>query len=106
MTPVSKIILLGNHPSNGENVDIAEAPTSQMSSESLQDEIQTLQQLKNDMEAMRADFAEFRSDLPIMLANSQAGNSGPLYNPTVPGWVLLTAPNPTTRDELRVFTSE
>lgn len=51
-----------------------------------------------------------RSDeLPVLLANSQAGGLGRLYNPTAiaNGWApLLAQPNPTTRDELLHFTSK
>ena len=50
------------------------------------------------------------TELPIILANSQAGPRGPLYNPTLmqgQGWApLLAAPNPRTRDELLIFTGE
>ena len=49
------------------------------------------------------------TELPIILSNSRAGFSGPLYNPTqmAQGWApLLAAPNPRTRDELTTFTSE
>jgi hypothetical protein len=52
------------------------------------------------------DIAAMRNEQPILLANSQAGNREPLYNPTIPGWVLLAPPHPTTRDELFVFTRE
>ena len=66
-------------------------------------------QIANDVAFLRQRTAE----LPIILANSQAGPRGPLYNPTLmqaqgwPGWApLLAAPNPRTRDELLVFTGE
>jgi hypothetical protein len=52
------------------------------------------------------DIAAMRNEQPILLANSQAGNREPLFNPTVPGWVLLAPPHPTTRDQLFVFTRE
>ncbi len=52
------------------------------------------------------DIAAIRAEQPILLANSQAGNHGPLYDPTLPGWVLLGFPHPTTRDELVTFTRE
>lgn len=45
-------------------------------------------------------------ELPIMLANGNAGPRGPLLDPTqvVDGLApLLTAPNPTTRDQLMSF---
>jgi len=52
------------------------------------------------------DIAAMRHEQPILLANSQAGNHEPLYDPTVPGWVLLAPPHPTTRDQLKSFTRE
>jgi len=65
-----------------------------------------VQQIANDVAFLRQRTTE----LPIILANSQAGPRGPLYNPTLmqaQGWApLLAAPNPRTRDELLVFTSE
>jgi len=44
-----------------------------------------------------------QSELPIILANSQAGNRGPLLDPTVLGRELLTTPNPRTLEELRML---
>ena len=63
-------------------------------------------QIANDVAFLRQRSTE----LPIILANSQAGPRGPLYNPTLmqgQGWApLLAAPNPRTRDELLIFTGE
>jgi hypothetical protein len=65
-----------------------------------------LWQIANDVAFLRQRTTE----QPIILANSQAGPRGPLYNPTImlaQGWApLLAAPNPRTRDELLVFTGE
>ena len=58
-----------------------------------------LANLRNDLETMRNEH-------PILLANSQAGTHGPLFDPALPGWALLAAPNPTTRDELFMFSRE
>ena len=52
------------------------------------------------------DITAMRNEHPILLVNSQAGTHGPLFDPTLPGWALLAAPNPTTRDELLMFTRE
>lgn len=60
------------------------------------------QQLAN----MANEITAIRNEQPILLTNSTAGNSEPLFNPTVPGWVLLAPPNPTTRDQLLTFTRE
>jgi hypothetical protein len=63
-------------------------------------------QIANDVAFLRQRTTE----LPIILANSQAGPRGPLYNPILmqaQGWApLLAAPNPRTRDELLIFTGE
>jgi hypothetical protein len=61
---------------------------------------------------MRDDITHLRSrseEMPIMLANSQVGPRGRLFNPTAiaNGWApMLVAPNPKTRDELVQFTGE
>ena len=51
-------------------------------------------QIANDLAFLR----QMTTELPIILANSQAGPCGPLYNPTLmqaQDWVpLLAAPNP------------
>jgi hypothetical protein len=63
-----------------------------------------------DVQQIRGDIAHLRQrsdELPIMLANSQVGPRGHLFNPTAiaNGWApLLVAPNPTSRDELLSFT--
>ena len=65
----------------------------------------TVNQIALDVAYLRQKADE----LPILLANSQAGARGPLFNPTVlqNGWApLLTAPNPRSRDELLGFTGE
>ena len=63
-------------------------------------------QIANDVAFLR----QRANEQPIILANSQAGYRGSLYNPTLmaaQGWApLLAAPNPRTRDELLVFTGE
>ena len=51
-------------------------------------------------------LTNLQNEKTILLANSQAGNQEPLYDPTNPGWTLLVPPHPTTRDELFVFTGE
>jgi hypothetical protein len=64
-----------------------------------------VQQIANDVAFLR----QRADELPIILANSQTGPRGPLYNPTLmaQGWApLLAAPNPRTRDELLVFTGD
>ena len=63
-------------------------------------------QIAADVAAIRNDIAQSRREQPILLANSQAGTRGRLYDPTANGWVLLVAPNPATRDELMKFTRE
>ncbi|KAF8529715.1 hypothetical protein BU17DRAFT_79801 [Hysterangium stoloniferum] len=60
--------------------------------------------IRDDIAAIRNDIALLRQEQPILLANSQAGTKGPLYNPVQNGWVLLAAPNPVTKDELLTFT--
>jgi hypothetical protein len=69
--------------------------------------------MANQVGQMANDIASLRqrtTELPITLANSQAGPRGPLYNPILmqaQGWAsLLAAPNPRTRDELLIFTGE
>jgi hypothetical protein len=64
----------------------------------------TVQQIAADVAFLRRRSEE----MPILLANSQAGTRGPLYNPTAManGWApYLVPPNPRTRDELLAFTS-
>jgi hypothetical protein len=74
---------------------------------------QQLVHLRDDLAGVRADIVGVRNDItvmrneqPILLANGCAVRHEPLYNPTVPGWVLLAAPHPTTRDQLLTFTRE
>ena len=48
-------------------------------------------------------------EMPVLLANSQVGNRGPLHNPTavINGWgPPLTPPNPQTHDKLITFTDK
>ncbi|KAF8528103.1 hypothetical protein BU17DRAFT_81333 [Hysterangium stoloniferum] len=65
---------------------------------------QNFQQIVHDIAGIRNDIALLRQEQPILLANSQAGTKGLLYNPVQNGWVLLAAPNPANRDELLTFT--
>ena len=62
--------------------------------------------INQQLDNIRQEIATMRNEIPILLANAEAGNHGPLLNPTGPGWVLLGPPNPTTRNELAVFTRE
>lgn len=65
--------------------------------------------LAAELAQMRKDINEQVHEVPILIANLEAGNSGPLFDPTARqiGWgSLLVAPNPTTRDELVHFTGE
>ena len=64
-----------------------------------------MQPVINDVAAIRNDLTTFQQEQPILLANSRAGNREPLYDPRLAGqWVLLAAPNPTSRDDLMSFT--
>ncbi|PPQ71436.1 hypothetical protein CVT26_011133 [Gymnopilus dilepis] len=72
--------------------------------------VATTQHLTGEIAALRLDINRLfdkTNELPILLANSQAGNRGVLYNPTAlaNGWAPpLAHPNPATRDELMTFT--
>ena len=82
------------------------ANMTQQNSASIANLMAQVVQIANDVAFLRQRTTE----LPIILANSQAGPRGPLYNPTLmqaQGWApLLAAPNPRTRDELLIFTGE
>ena len=71
-----------------------------------------VQQMRADLQQNMVDITHLRQrsdELPIVLANSQAGPHGLLFNPTaiMHGWApLLTVPNLRTWDELLHFTSE
>ena len=73
-----------------------------------------LQPLTNDIAAIHNDIASIRNDIailkqeqPILLANSRAGFREPLYDPRqAEQWILLAAPNPTTKAELMSFTGK
>ena len=82
------------------------ANMTQQNSASIANLMAQVVQIANDVAFLRQRTTE----LPIVLANSQAGPRGPLYNPTLmqaQGWApLLAAPNPRTRDELLIFTGE
>ena len=63
--------------------------------------------LDNRFNATQNNIAQLCDEQLVLLANSQAGNGLPLYDPTLPGqWALLAAPNPTTRDDLMAFDRE
>ena len=63
--------------------------------------------IRNNFTAIRNDITTLNQELPIFLANSQAGLREPLYDPRQTGqWVLLAAPNPTTKTELMSFTGK
>jgi len=63
--------------------------------------------LDNRFNATQNNIAQLCDEQLVLLANSQAGNGLPLYDPTLPGqWALLAGPNPTTRDDLMAFDRE
>jgi hypothetical protein len=69
----------------------------------------TLNNIQGQIQQNAAEVREKFDQLPIIIANSQAGNHGALRNPTqvVNGWAPhLVPPNPQTRDELFLFTGE
>ena len=79
--------------------------------QALQVQLNAVQATVNAVQAtvnnMNIRFVVTQAEQPILLANSQAGTQGPLYDPTAPAnWLRLAAPNPTTRDELLSFTRE
>ncbi|KIK09546.1 hypothetical protein K443DRAFT_671449, partial [Laccaria amethystina LaAM-08-1] len=68
----------------------------------------TLNNIQGQIQQNAAEVREKFDQLPIIIANSQAGNHGALRNPTqvVNGWAPhLVPPNPQTRDELFLFTA-
>ncbi|KAI9508544.1 hypothetical protein F5148DRAFT_1195363 [Russula earlei] len=72
--------------------------------ERLQNIEERVQNIQDDVAFLRRHVEE----MPILLANSQAGTRGRLYNPTIAlvgGWApLMEAPNPVNRDALFMFT--
>lgn len=78
----------------------------------IQQMARSVAQILDVFKQMAANLAEIRQlqlELPIVFANLQAGDQGPLRNPTASAGVwapLLVAPNPTNKDELLGFTSE
>jgi hypothetical protein len=69
----------------------------------------TMQLLADKIAGMTKQFNRKMNELPCILANSRAGDRGPLRNPTAMkyGYALpLTGPNPRNREELLNFTGE
>ncbi|KAF8528098.1 hypothetical protein BU17DRAFT_81328 [Hysterangium stoloniferum] len=107
-------ISLGNvvqNPATDHEVGLAEAcphlpvctqscwtPWLQAFQANIQQNFQQLQQnfqkMVHDIAGINNGIALLQQEQPILLANSQAGTKGPLYNSVQNGWVLLAAPNP------------